>query len=285
MTDLCNTFRNQASRVWHRTGDAAALKMRLNEETITEMALFEIALAQRNSRKFSVEVFTKAAEARNGADWELWLVKKGRGVGFRVQSKRLYLSGKYEMLFKRGVGQAQKLISSAATGNCAPLYCFYNHPNSAEKFNFPDSGCGHDYRGASRWGCALVDANQVLGLYEDNIQFLSPLSKPWHELVCCKRGESLPDAGLRLVRELRSGLEEKAMAPPAVELSDLPFHVVAMLANRQDRASYFALSDVDPPAYLSRRMPTLAERVSRSEALDFFPDGVAGIAVFTDERS
>jgi len=134
---------------------AIGLGAPLNEETLTEITLFEIASAHQVSGEFMVEIATKSAENRHGADWEWWLIKNGRGVGFRVQAKRLFENGAYQSLFKSGpdrLSQAKTLISTAEADGLVPLYCFYNSPHTGGFAYFSPSKCRHDYKGPSLWG-------------------------------------------------------------------------------------------------------------------------------------
>src|SRR5260370_42373124 len=101
MPTLCQTFRKEAAIVWNRMSIAARLNLSLSEETITECALYNIALAHQ-SGEIVIRLATKPAEARHGADWEWWLVRGSKGFGFRVQAKRLFPDGRYRALRKAG---------------------------------------------------------------------------------------------------------------------------------------------------------------------------------------
>jgi hypothetical protein len=87
MATLCQTFRKEAGIVWNRMSTAARLGLSLSEETITECALYNLALAHQGA-DIVIDLATKPAEAKHGADWEWWLVRGRKGLGFRVQAKR-----------------------------------------------------------------------------------------------------------------------------------------------------------------------------------------------------
>jgi hypothetical protein len=89
MPALCKTFRSQAGLVWNKMWKAQSLGVGLSEETLTEMVLYEIALAHGKSGEISIKLATKPQETKHGADWEWWFVKGGHAVSFRVQAKRL----------------------------------------------------------------------------------------------------------------------------------------------------------------------------------------------------
>jgi hypothetical protein len=59
------------------------------------------------STKIAIHLATKHEEAKHGADWEWWFIYRGKGIGFRVQAKRLFASGKYESLFEKKKGAKQ----------------------------------------------------------------------------------------------------------------------------------------------------------------------------------
>src|SRR5258707_11960783 len=97
---LCETFRRQAGNVWKRMATARKLNIALSEETITELVMYEIALAHLADPRFRVVLATKPQESKHGADWTWWFTQGGTGVRFRVQAKRLFPSGTYESLLK-----------------------------------------------------------------------------------------------------------------------------------------------------------------------------------------
>ncbi len=138
MPELCQSFRWEAGRVWNDMEHAKRLGLSFSEETITETCLLNIAKRQRHS-SIAIIPATKPQEAKHGADWEWWFTKAGVGVGYRVQAKRLYPSGRYQELFKSGdkFEQLDKLVSRGAADDLDPLYCFYNYDSPTDGF----SGC------------------------------------------------------------------------------------------------------------------------------------------------
>jgi hypothetical protein len=94
MPTLCATFRREAGVVWNRMRTAAKLGLALSEETLTECALYNIALAHQGA-DIRIDLATKPAEAKRGADWEWWLIRGSNALGFRVQAKRLFADGSY----------------------------------------------------------------------------------------------------------------------------------------------------------------------------------------------
>jgi hypothetical protein len=100
MPDLCETFRWQAGQIWNRMAKAASVRIALSEETITETALYEMALARHGDSTIAITLATKPQEARHGGDWEWWLIAGSSGISFRVQAKRLFQNGRYQSLLK-----------------------------------------------------------------------------------------------------------------------------------------------------------------------------------------
>ena len=77
---LCQTFRQQASQVWNRMRAAAALGISLSEETLTELTLYNIALAHQKAGQIEIDIATKSQEKAHGADWEWWLVRNKKNI-------------------------------------------------------------------------------------------------------------------------------------------------------------------------------------------------------------
>src|SRR6266478_2615816 len=100
MSNLCATFRKEAGFVWNRMRKASHLGLALSEETITESILYSIALAHLG-KDIAIDLATKPAESKHGADWEWWFVKGNQGRCFRVQAKRLFPGGAYNSLFDK----------------------------------------------------------------------------------------------------------------------------------------------------------------------------------------
>ena len=203
MSELCETFRKEAGVVWHRMRKSARLGLSLSEETLTECALYNIALEHQGS-EIVIDLATKPAEAKHGADWEWWLIRNGQAICFRVQAKRLFANGRYSSLLKAAPNQYQqldKLISTSANEGCEPLYCFYNFNHS--QVMLPKAApCKHTYRGPSFWGCTLAFPDQVKAAQSDQFTKLRPLMHPWHTLVCqLAKGDNLVNSAKRFVAQ------------------------------------------------------------------------------------
>ena len=173
--------------MWNHMRKAASLGLSLSEQTLTESALYNIAVAHQDT-DIVIDLATKAAESKHGADWEWWLVrgKKGLGLGFRVQAKRLFGNGRYSSLTKPGQNpyeQLDKLVSTSTGAGFEPLYCFFNFPFPDGQFNGPNL-CKHRYRAPTFWGCSLAFPDQVKNMQSTQLTKLRPIIYPWHLLVC-----------------------------------------------------------------------------------------------------
>ena len=204
MPRLCQTFRKEAGVVWNRMRTAAKLPLALSEETLTECSLYKIALAHQGT-DIAIELQTKRAEGNHGADWEWWLVHGNKGLGFRVQAKRLFPDGRYKSLLTKKHGadpyqQLDKLVSASSSAGVEPLYCFFNFPHPQAQFNGPNL-CKHTYRAPSFWGCSLAFPDQVKKAQSIQIPNLKPIMHPWHMLVCESAKIDLLGAAIQFIRD------------------------------------------------------------------------------------
>jgi hypothetical protein len=270
-SSLCQTFRQQASQVWNRMRAAAALGISLSEETLTELTLYNIAVAHQKAGQIEIDIATKSQEKAHGADWEWWLVRNKKNICYRVQAKRLFPNGRYNSLYKSGSGnpyaQLDTLVSAAKTNSAVPMYCFYNFNHS--NFGFGTSHqCLHKYRGPSFWGCTLAAAQDVRTAGANDAATLRHIMQPWHLFACAHHGEDIVDTGTRFVSD-RHFL-------PSDDIS---------LNKGQTRLL---------PAYVARLIETRRSTSSRQKKADYLDDqfwseakekeDLAGIAVFNDVR-
>jgi uncharacterized protein DUF6615 len=184
----------------------------MSEETTTEMVLYEIARYHQTGNFIAIPA-TKAAEAKHGADWFWWFGDRSTGIGFRVQAKKLFPSGRYESLLKKKgdqYGQLKKLVASAQQANQIPLYCFYNF-NFGGQFLKCDDSCRHNYRAPSYWGCAVALPEDIQRQNSDALIDLQNYMLPWHLLVCAKPKISLARAAADAGRMLASAKPGRKM--------------------------------------------------------------------------
>ncbi len=136
-------FEELAKDTWTRLRYASALAISQGEETITDINL--LALKMANIADLQVWKCPKNLEKERGIDWEWWIGSNRIGwLGYAVQAKKL--AGKsYEHLnhevtiAKTPAGQVQKVFQLELLEQYAyhtpikriPLYCLYNFVPSA----------------------------------------------------------------------------------------------------------------------------------------------------------
>jgi hypothetical protein len=175
--NLCSVFQQLAVSTWDKMGAAHCYGMPLNEETITENLLLELAI--RCPMQIKVIPFTKKRENTNGADWEWWFWVGEKAIGCRVQAKKLDSStARYEALKYKPKGQSQidKLVSVAATDRLVPMYCFYAFMPRQNPFI--------DFLKNPLQACSLAHATSVSKANTKQGRTIQAVSYPWHELVC-----------------------------------------------------------------------------------------------------
>jgi hypothetical protein len=172
-------LRSLAGWNWNRQNEALKLGLSLQEETLTEMLLLQIA---RDCAPLGLKVrmFTRAQEHANGADWE-WTFKSTHcTIALRVQAKRLYMSGPNAGRYggwKHLGTQATKLIADAGT-DYFPIFVFYNN-YASQVFSRKPS---HGFHGPSQWGCAFANAQDIEKSLSNWPEDIVDKMHPWHEL-------------------------------------------------------------------------------------------------------
>ncbi|MGX9117880.1 DUF6615 family protein [Mesorhizobium sp. BHbsci] len=286
---LCASFRREAGRVWKQMATARSMGLFVGEETITETCLYNIAIRHWKS-SIAIIPASKPQETVHGADWEWWFTRKGRGVGYRVQAKRLFPSGRYQSLFKSGdkYGQLKTLVANAKADNLDALYCFYNfdHSNGLRGFT---NGCPHSYRGPSFWGGAIALPEDVEQVGSNEIKDLRHIMRPWHSLVCLSSpGAHLPTSVLKNVRQMaapRTVGPEKTGRREAIEVAssqrDLPKYVRRLI--ELDRSTRDAPPEERRYLDFAYWQEGLLSGGDVSEEGNLPGEGVAGLTVFDEE--
>jgi hypothetical protein len=263
MTSLCATFRKEAGIIWNRMIKASQLGLALSEETITECVLYNIALAHQGT-SVVVDLATKSAEAKHGADWEWWFIKGNKGRCFRVQAKRLFPGGAYNSLLKSGVDpykQLDKLVAASGKAGVEPLYCFYNFAASSYQAGGPNL-CQHNYYGPSFWGCSLAFPEAIRQAKSNRLVHLKQHMYPWHYLVCgVDHGDTLLTSTGRFV--------VASTSRDAVEPQTLPNRVVRLLELGKARREASVRTYVDYEYWTDD---------------DVNANDLAGLITFRDER-
>lgn len=237
-------MRQLAGWVWKEQAAAHKFGLSLQEETITEILLLEMARTLSplglNVRMFSktqeggrirktttkqpdgqkVEIEEVEIEAE-GADWE-WFVEGPDGcmASFRVQAKKLYKDtpkkdGRYGG-FKPGGKQIDDLIKRATGSN--PIYVLYNHPDVKDCSLFGPSR-QPDFFGRDCWGCAVTTAQFMKHAISDKLSDIKPGSVAWHRFFSigqpCRPAEAMKEISQKLDLEEQAPQEFiRATEPP-----------------------------------------------------------------------
>ena len=147
-----------AQSTWERLKHSRDYRVRLGEETLTDILILDLARWNASGR-FCLHQPTKHDESKEGADLEIWIrVGWNSAVHLVIQAKKLGSAGRYDHLNPRASRgndrQIDRLDHHARDVNAIPLYLFYNDVDNAEA-----SSCWHccqqtcDER---QTGCTLV---------------------------------------------------------------------------------------------------------------------------------
>jgi hypothetical protein len=245
MTTLCTEFQREARRISQllRKGERAGV--RLAEETITNLVLVNLSL--HRSSGFDIRGYSKADEARLGADWEMWLVGyTGRLLGFRVQAK-VYnpATASFDHLHYRKDAsspyQCDTLIAKAHSSwpVRVPLYALYSR---APHFALARWPCGSFSQRQELLSCAIVHARTVQKLRlaggAKRLIDVAPHLRPWHCLVCCSGfgGNDLAARAQRWVDEVlhgpagpETGIEARQAEGAVSDGDEIPYYVRSIL--------------------------------------------------------
>lgn len=229
---LCGFLQSLAVSTWRGIREAYELEMKLGEETITDIITMKIqsSAGVHGLPNLRVKAYNRREEGQHGADWDLWVVEAGHGLGLRFQAKVSdvsrqrfahlhYLSGKLK------TSQAELLTQSAASDGLTPLYLLYqtwtrNHPSPHT------TSVGHQPHGC----CVLRPSWVVDNVQEDDgadIEEVAPYELPWQLLFCGVEGpDGLPHDLVR--RLIVAGLADQDSA----RVVDQPLEVTRLLNDR-----------------------------------------------------
>ena len=181
--------------VWFRRGSAKNSGLSLNEETLTEVLLLDMAL--RFPGSVSIVPFNRRQEARIGADWAWAFVGPDEHCqGMLVQAKRLNDAERHynELNYTprssgsgSAVSQTARLIANATRLKLPPVYAFYNHLSDTTRL--PWGSCGSvrltQSSAAPGWGVAIASAINVRNSRPDKtFDHHRCHSRPLHCLLC-----------------------------------------------------------------------------------------------------
>lgn len=247
-------MRALAGVVWREQNNAYEQGLNLQEETITECMLLQMA-RDLSSHGFRTRLYTRAREKQTGADW-VWFFKHGScRIGFRVQAKKLYrrhdkrnnlLPGRYDG-HDPSKSQAQTLISRAGPNN--PIYVFYNHEFVRDRSLFLTPYPG--FKAPSFWGCSVSSARFVQSKKSRYLSNLHGGMIPLHELFQIGQGCGLV-SGLTMLDDTQE-IRVHDRDPDWLELARNPFEMQSFLETENlNGIAYFDATDVSEDLIVSR---------------------------------
>lgn len=255
--------------VWDGREAAKITRLSLNEESITETMLLKLKLHYPG--RVTIQPFSKAEEAKNGADWA-WAFVSTNGLWNQpmlVQAKRLddydrdydslgRLIGKSRPPAKRQ-RQIDVLIRTAARLGIPPVYAFYNHIRDRTRLQqtcqtINQIGLQLD----ESWGITLASAHRVRAtLPNQSFDKHQKHSIPFHCLLCSQAtGSKGPKgsaaAAAQAIDQLTSGFDGTDPLEPRQGLS--PIFQIA-----EEVAKISSINERDEAALrLSREFPEVA---------------------------
>ena len=148
MKDLCSLSYSVSTGIFNLLSDAKSHLFQFGEESITDKVLYSFVTAG-NIHVYTVPM-TKYQEARNGSDWEWWIIPSDSNFPvllLRIQAKICSIRHDafdhlYYKSFTRKIYQHEVLFYRAWQDNAIPLYCLFTHIE-------PDS----------THGCMILDQN------------------------------------------------------------------------------------------------------------------------------
>jgi hypothetical protein len=271
--DFRTYMRQLAGGVWNEQGAAHSYGLSLQEETITEVLLLEMARTLSplglNVRMFSkqqeggrthttksiapngqvIEIEEVIIEAE-GADWE-WFFEglDGCSASFRVQAKKLYhdvptKDGRYGGFKPRGK-QIDDLINRAKGSN--PVYILYNHKEVSNNALFGPTR-QPDYFGRSCWGCAVTTAQFMKHVSNDKLATIKPGCVPWHRFFSIGR-QCRPAEAMKEIAGLLD-LKDDEVPQKFVPATDRPIWVENLINGEVDLTGYLIEHQLKGVAYL-----------------------------------
>ena len=201
-----------AEATWERLRQARDVRVRLGEETLTDLLVLDFIRQMGNTRLFQS---TRAQESRRGTDLEIRIHAGGnRAITLAVQAKKLYPSDRYDSLENPKVKPSHScqidVLEMYAQSVCAiPLYLLYNYVDLVNLQPYWHCCKPLDQR---QLGCTLVPswkirrASETWGCRKFDSIHESCSALPWRCLFDCPQGREhrlLPSADRSLWEYLR----------------------------------------------------------------------------------
>jgi len=291
---LHEVFRQRAAATHRYMSFRRTLKLRIGEETLTDVNLVELDVALRAhvvTRQFN----RREEGASSGADW-LWCIgRPGRWLNILVQAKLAdpAASTVHQLHYKDG-NQLKTLLNYARPNQFLPLYCIY----TGETQGFSDA-CPLSVD-VPQLGCGLVRTRHVANMFrrpnkKNDKALLLQAAVPWAHLFC----PALEDASADLADTIVQGILRmdlpNVFPKPLGKLSKkkLDAQWTAALEGRDpslDLADFEYGGDEwwgdddflgDPSRLIAEELPSIARAALHGEHIQDSP--VAGVMVISSE--
>lgn len=241
---VCKYIKDSSREIWNKIRKGKKYNIKIQEETITENTL--LYLAENLGEEMKITTFNKPKEGKNGADWDWYIKKNNKWIGFRVQAKILnYENNRYDSLFKSpneagGKDQITKLITSSFAESLIPIYSFYNYLEDTRPYK--------------------VRRKIRAGMFPTDIELIGwTYAKAWDILNLKEAGENnFKDPSLLKVNDIMSNL--------FCSTSDLEAYIEALnkainIITTKLKLNDIGIEDEDMPEYKLRNLEELPEHV------------------------
>ena len=181
-----------AESTWHRLGASRDLRVRLGEETLTDLLVLDFSMSvPRHKIKFIQT--TKNDEAKQGTDLVVYVRRDANKADiYAVQAKRLCVTRRYDSLNHRSSNghQINVLEDYAGESKAIPLYLLFNHVDDKDlKSDYWH--CCQQTRDKRQFGCTLVpswrirNAISMRGCRTFNYIHSDSAALPWRCAFAC----------------------------------------------------------------------------------------------------
>ena len=181
-----------AEDTWGRIKQSRDLRVRLGEETLTDLLILDFIRLMKSRTKLFQS--TKTQESKRGTDLEIRIHAGGnRAAVFAVQAKKLYRSERYGALYAKAKSQMKILEKYSRSVGAIPLYLLYNYVGRHKiQPYWHCCGCPDE----RQLGCTLVPswnirrAISMRGHRNFDSIHASCAALPWRCLFDCPQGRS-----------------------------------------------------------------------------------------------
>lgn len=177
-----------------RLAAAQLSNLPLSEESITEPMLINL---KQTVPGLEIRALTKAAESKEGADWEFWIQGDHQWFAFLVQAKKSKRSNRaqgatYDLGYRSGKGKTPQVhllaLTSAARG-MPGVYAFYNDPMLF--VGYLRSSCRESGVPAGLEGISTMSVGTAVWLFQGGwdkpvpVDTAASFTFPWSCLAAC----------------------------------------------------------------------------------------------------